>query len=294
LGQAIEYFRRAIEVDPTYALAYAGLADSYHRLSDNYLPTAEAMPQAKLAATKALEIDETLAEAHTALGMVLMFYYRTWIAAEREFSRAIELNPRCSMAHQRLALYFNLLGRFDEATSETQLAIELDPLSLYTSQAVALQFFLNGDFEQAIEQQEKTLETDPNYHPAYYVLGWAYKRKGDLAKAVDSFVRATVLDDCPLLLGALAHTYGLNGNRIKAFSILDELEEQSKRRYVSSYTRAVAYIGLDEKDQAFYWLEKALEEGSMMLTWLKVGWEFDGLRADPRFPDLLHRVGFPS
>jgi DNA-binding winged helix-turn-helix (wHTH) protein/Tfp pilus assembly protein PilF len=294
LGLAIEYFRRAIEVDPTYALAYAGLADSYHRLSDNYLPTAETMPLAKLAATKALEIDETLAEAHTALGMVWMFYSRDWSAAEQEFSRAIELNPRCSMAHQRLALYLSLLGRFDEAKSEIHMAIELDPLSLHTSQAVALQFFLTGDFEQAIEQQEKTLETNPNYHPGYYVLGWVYKRKGDLAKAIDSFVRATVLDDCPLLLGALAHAYGLNGNRIKALSILDELEEQSKRRYVSSYSRAVAYIGLDEKDQAFYWLDKALEDGSAMLTWLKVGWESDGLRADPRFPDLLRRAGFPS
>jgi len=294
LGQAIAYFRQAIEVDPTYALAYAGLADSYHRLSDNYLPTAETMPLARLAATKALEIDETLAEAHTALGMVWMFYSRDWSAAEQEFSRAIELSPRCSMAHQRLALYFSLLGRFDEAKSEIHMAIELDPLSLHTSQVVALQFFLKGDFEQAIEQQQKTLETDPNYHPAYYLLGWVYKRKGDLAKAVDSFVKAAVLDDCPLLLGALAHAYGLTGNRIKALSILDGLEEQSKRRYVSSYSRAVAYIGLDEKDQAFYWLEKALQERSVMLTWLKVGSEFDDLRDDPRFRDLLRRVNFPA
>jgi len=294
LDEAIEYFRRAIEADPTYALAYAGLADTYHRLSDNYFPAAETMPLAELAATKALEIEETSAEAHTALGMVMMSYYRAWIAAQREFSRAIELNPLCSMAHQRMALYYNLLGRFDEATNETQLAIELDPLSLHTSQAVALQFFLKEDFEQAIEQQEKTLETDPNYHPAYYLLGWIYKRKGDFEKAVDSFRTATTLDGCPLLLGSLAHVYGLNGDRPRAFNILKELEEQSKLGYVSAYSRAVAYVGLDDKDQAFSWLEKALNEGSVMLNWLKVGCEFDGLRADPRFPDLLRRVGFPS
>lgn len=291
LCKAIEYFSRAIDLDPTYALAYAGLADSYCRLSDTYCPTREVMPKAKLAARKALEINETLAEAHAALGMVLMSYDWEWVAAEQEFSRAIELNPGYAIAHQRLALYFNLLGRFDEAMGETQLAIELDPLSLQTSQSVAFEYFLKGDYEQAIEQQEKTLEVNASYHPAYYMLGWVYKRKGDLSKAIDSFSRATVLDDCPLFLGALAHAYGLNGNRIKALSILDELEELSKRRYVSSYSRAVVYIGLDEKDQAFYWLEKAVSERSAMLTCLKVGCEFDGLRADPRLLDLLRRVG---
>jgi TolB-like protein/Tfp pilus assembly protein PilF len=294
LGQAVEYFSQAINLDPTYALAYAGMADSYYRLSDTYSPAAEVMPKAKLAAEKALEIDETLAEAHTALGLVLMFYDWEWKGAEREFSRAIELNPGYAIAHQRLALYFSLLGRLDEAMSETQVAVELDPLSLHTSQSVAFQFFLKGEYEQAIEQQEKTLEREASYHPAYYMLGWVYERKGDFSKAIESFLKATDLDDCPLFLGALGHAYGLNGNRIRALSILDELEEQSKRRYVSSYSRAVVYVGLDERDLAFQWLEKAVGERSAMLTCLKIGCEFDGLRGDPRFPDLLRRVGFTS
>src|SRR6185312_444122 len=260
LGKAIEYFKEALEEDPIYALAYAGIADSYYRLSNFYLPTRETMPKAKVAALKALEIDETLAEAHAALGLVLMFYDWDWKGAEREFTRAIELNPGYAMAHQRLALSFILRDHFDEAMHELQLAVELDPLSLQIPQSMAFVFFLKGDYQQAIQQLEKTLEMNGNYHPSIYLLGWVYKRTGELAKALECFERVAALDDSPNLLGALGHGYGINGDRARALEILDQLEEQSKRRYVSSYCRALVHLGLDENDKAFYWLDKAFEE----------------------------------
>ena len=291
LRKAIEYFKQAIDEDPTYALAYAGLADSYYRLSHIYLPTREAMPRAKRAAEKALEIDETLAEAHAALGLVLMFYDWDWVGAEREFLRAIELNPGSAIAHQRLALYFNLLGRFNESMRELQLAIDLDPLSPQISQGIAVVFFLQGDHQQAIEQMEKTVEIDDGHHPSYYFLGWIYTRTGHLAKALQTFEKLAAMDDSPIFLASLAHVCALTGDRARALGLLDRIEEQSKRRYVSSYCRAVVYTGLGKKDEAFYWLEKAFEERSEMVPWLRIGVEVEGLRSDPRFHDYLRRVG---
>lgn len=291
LSTAIEYFKKAIDEDPLYALAYAGMSDSYFRLSNLYAPTAEAMPKAKAAALKALEIDETLAEAHAALGTVLMFYEWNWPAARREFSRAIELNPGCVIAHQRLAYYFNLRGSFAEALHEYELALYLDPLSPAIASSVALEFFLMGDYEQAIHQIEKSLEIDPTYHPTHYLLGWIHKRRGDLAKAVDSFERVTILDDSSLYLAALGYAYGFSGDRAKALNILDQLEKRSKHQYVSSYCKAMVHIGLGEKDLAFQWLERAFEERSEMILALKVGADCDSLGSDPRFHSLLHRFG---
>ena len=291
LGKAIGYFRSAIEEDPVYALAYAGLSDSYCRLSNLYSPATEAMPKAKSAAHRALEIDETLAEAHAALGSALMFYDWDWPAAKREFLRAIELNPGYAIAHQRLAQYFNLAGCFAEAMHEYQIALDLDPLSPSISSSAALEFFLLGDYEQAIEQAEKTLAIDPNYPPTYYLVGWIHKRSGELAKAVDTFERVTMLDDSSLYLAALAHAYGLNGDHTKAVAILDQLEERAKHQYVSPYSRALIYIGLGENDLAFQWLDKAFEERSEMIPYLRIGVDCDSLRADPRFHDLLRRCG---
>jgi adenylate cyclase len=294
LSKAIDYFRKAIDEDPLYALAYAGLSDSYYRLSNLYLPTTEAMPKAKLAAQRALEIDEELAEAHAALGLVLMFYEWDWPGAKRELVRAIELNPGCAIAHQRLAQYFNLLGDFAEAMHEYELALDLDPLSPSIGTSVALEFFFMGDYEQAIRQAEKSLEIEPNYPPTHYLLGWVNKRRGHLTQALDSFERVTILDDSSLYLAALGHACGLNGDRTKAFAILDQLEERAKHQYVSSYCRALVYIGLDEKDLAFHWLERAFAERSEMIPWLKVGADCDSLRSDPRFHNLLRRCGLEN
>jgi TolB-like protein/Tfp pilus assembly protein PilF len=291
LGLAIDYFRRAIKEDPVYALAHAGLSDGYYRLSNLYLPTTEAMPKAKLAAQRALEIDETLAEAHVALGSVLMFYDWDWSGARRELSRAIELNPGCAFAHQRLAQYLNFMGSFTEALHQYEAALDLDPLSPSICLNIALEFFFMRDYERAIRQAEKTLEIDPTYHPTHYLLGWIHKRRDDLFKALDSFERVMILDDSPLFLAALGQVYGLIGDETRALTILDQLEKRSKHQYVSSYCRALVYMGLGEKDLAFQWLERAFEERSEMIPWLKVGADCDSLRSDPRFYSLLNRCG---
>ncbi len=294
LNTAIEYFKKAIEEDPSYALAYVGLSDCYYRLSNIYSPTTEAMPKAKLAAQRALEIDETLAEAHAALGSVLMWYEWDWQGAKREFSRAIELNPGCAWAHQRLAQYFNLVGSFAEALHENVIALNLDPLSPSVCSGVALEFFLIGDYELAIRQAEKSLEIDSTYHPTHYLLGWIHKRRGDLAKAINTFERVTRLDDSSLFFAALGHAYGLNGDQTKALNVLDQLEKRSNYQYVSPYCRALVYTGLGEKDLAFQWLERAFAERSEQIPWLNVGPECDSLRSDPRFHNLLRRCGLKT
>ncbi len=294
LSTAIEYFRKAIEEDPTYPLAYVGLSDSYYRLSNLYSPPTEAMPKAKLAAQRALEIDEELAEAHAALGSALMCNDWNWRGARREFLRAVELNPGCAIAHQRLAEYLNLVRDFAEAMHEYEVAMDLDPLSPSICSGVALEFFLMGDYEQAIRQAEKSLQIDPFYPPTYYLLGWIHKRRGDLSQVLDSFERVTTLDDSSLYFAALGHAYGLAGDQTKALSVLDQLEKRSEDQYVSSYCRALVYVGLGKKDLAFHWLERAFEERSGMVLWLNVGADCDSLSSDPRFHSLLRRCGLET
>lgn len=294
LNTAIEYFRKAIEEDPIYAPAYVGLSDCYYRLSNIYSPTTDAMPKAKLAAQRALEIDETLAEAHAALGNVLMCFEWDWTGAKREFLRAIELNPGSAIVHQRLAKYLSITGDFAGALHENEVALKLDPLSTSICSSVALDHFFMGDYKQAIRQAEKSLELDPTYHPTHYLLGWIHKRRGYLSKAVDSFERVTVLDDSSLFFAALGQAYGLIGDDAKALNVLDQLEKRSKYQYVSSYCRALVYVGLGEKDLAFEWLERAFAEKSEMMLWLNIGADCDSLRSDPRFHNLLRRCGLEN
>jgi len=203
LKKAIDYFQQAIEIDPTYALAYAGLADTYYRLSNVYAPTREAMPKARAAAMKALDIDETLSEAHASLGLVKMFYEWDWLGAKEEFARAIEINPNNALAHQRFGLYFDLLGRADEAIHELKIALEIDPLCLQISQSLALAFFLAREYQHAIDEIQKPIEMDGNYHPALYLLGRIYEQNGQLAKAIAEFKKVLALNDAPMFLAAL-------------------------------------------------------------------------------------------
>ncbi len=292
LKKGIEYFQQAIAKDPGYALAYAGLSDSYSVLGYyNYLPPKEAYSRAKGAAAKALEIDDTLAEAHASLAN-LRHYDWNWSKAERELKRAIELNPNYATAHHWYGLHLEEMGQFDRAMAEMRRAQELDPLSLIIGTAMGGSFYFARQYDQAIEQLQKTLELDPNFSWAHYLAAWAYEQKGMYEEAVTALKNAlTLRGGSPEILARLGHTYAKSGRRDEAMEILDELHDLSKQGHVSSYDVAVIHVGLGDLDQAFALLERAYVERSSRLVYLNVDPLFDCLRSDPRFADLVRRLG---
>jgi len=292
LWKAIEYFNQAIEKDPNYALAYFGLSASYGVMGNNYLPPHEAFPKAKAYAAKALEIDETLAEAHTAMGAVRVLYDWNWAEADRELKRAQVLDPNDADAHDIYSVCLYAIGRPDEAMAETKRAQELDPLSLMFSTNVGNDSYYARQYDEAIAQLEKTINLDPGYNPAYLWLGQAFEQKKMYVEAIATFQKGMSQGERhPKLLSSLGHTYALAGESDKANKVLDELREMSKRRYISPYLFAVIYVGLGDNKQAFAWLDKAYQDRTFFLIWLKVEPRFDSLRDDPRFQDLLRRIG---
>ncbi|PYS51386.1 MAG: hypothetical protein DMF68_04560 [Acidobacteria bacterium] len=293
LNNAIKYFQQAIDIDPEYALAYAGLADVYYSLSSAYLPPNEAMPKARGAAEQALHIDDSLAEAHASLGLVKVFYEWDWAGAESEYRRAIELNHGYASAHHWYGWYLLLMGRLNEATAEIEQANVLDPLSHEINSDLGLSFFLSRQYERAIEQFEKALEMDPNSIWTRVFMGWAYEQKGDYEAAIREYERAAQLDGSPLILAALGHTYVMAGSRDEALKVLAEMKEQQARRHVASYLFAIIHAALGNKDEAFEWLEKSYDAREEALAWLKVDPRLDTLRTDPRFIALQRRVGLP-
>jgi serine/threonine protein kinase/TolB-like protein/Tfp pilus assembly protein PilF len=294
LKRGIEYFTQAIEVDPAFALAFAGLADAYYGLSAAHLPPREAMPKARAAAMKALQIDDTLAEAHASLALVLAFYDWDWTGAEREYKRAIELTPGYASAHHWYGWYLALMGRLEESTRELKQAQELDPLSLEINSDLGLSFFLGRQYDQAIEQFLKAIEMDPNFIWGRFFLAWAYEQKGLLAQAIAEYKQLAQLDETPVIRASLGYTYALAGELDEARKVLDELTEDSQRRHVSSYDFTILYAALGDRDHAFDCLEKSYESRSEALVWLKVDPRLDSLRADARFMDLLQRVGLTA
>ena len=290
---AIEYFNQAIEKDPGYALAYVGLADCYV-VPANPQPPNEKMPKARAAAMRALELDETLAEAHTALARVLVVYDWDWAGAEKEFKRAIELNPRYAGVHQWYGGYLEMLGRRDESLAERRQALELDPLSLTINFELGLAFYYARDYDKAIQQFQKTLELDPNFPLVYAHLPAAYEQKGMYDEAIAGFQKGITLrggTEWSFSMSGLGHVYGLSGKKAEARAVLDELQRTSRQQYVPADSIALIYAGLGEKDQALTWLEKAYEEHAFKMAWLKVEPQWDSLRSDPRFADLVRRVG---
>jgi len=298
LKKGIEYFHQAIDLDPNYALAYAGIADCYSLLGWDLfgaLPPREALPIAKAAAKKALETDDSLAEAHNSLAWTKLAFDWDWMGAEREFKRAIELNPGYAITHHWYAECLAGMGRYAEALAEIRQAQELDPLSLIISSIVGWVFYFDRKNDQAIAEFRKTLELDPNFWVAHWTLGRTYEQKAMFAEAIAEIQKAIDLSGgSPLSLAALGHTYAVWGRRVEAERALNELKESSKQGYISSYSIAAIHAGLGEKDQAFIWLEKAYEERSGWLIWLRAEPISDPLRSDPRFQDLLRRVGLPQ
>jgi len=294
LKKGLEYFQAAIDSDPAYALGYVGLADTY-RLSGSYavLPPDEAYPRAKTALVKALELDDTLAEAHNSLANA---YYDDfdWEAAEREFQRALELNRNYPTAHHQYAVYLGSLGRHEEAIKEIKRARELDPLSPVIRGAQLGILFHARKYDETIEEGEKALEAEPPF--LYFHKGAAYIEKRMFDKGVAEFEQQAVVSPSPAVMARVGYAYARAGRRAEAVKIVSELEQLSKREYVSSYDIALVYAGLGDKTESLAWLERAYEnkEGVMWLHFLRVSPCFDGLRDDPRFQDLLRRMNFPD
>lgn len=292
LHKGIEYYNQALEKDPNYAPAYQGLSGSYGVLGNAYLPPNENFPKAKAYAAKALAIDDTLAEAHVAMGAVRLFYDWDWAETEKEFKRAQTLNSKNASAHQLYAAYLEAKGRFDEARAEAERAQELDPLSAMVSLEVGFNFYFARQYDEAISQFEKTVNLEPRYIDAYQYLGQTYKQKKMYREAIATYQKGMAqAERHPMLIAALGHAYELAGEHHKALKTLDELREISKRQYASPYFIAVVYTGLGDKDQTFAWLEKAFQDRTFLLIWLNVEPQFDPLRDDPRFNDLLQRIG---
>lgn len=294
LLQGIEYFRKAIEADQNYAPAYAGLADCYNMLVVYGInQPSEAFPKAKEAATKALSIDGSLAEARTSLAFIKHRWDWAREDAEKEFQLAIKSKPTYAPAHQWYSSYLVAVGRFDEAIAEARRAQELEPLSFISNSHIGWILYFAGRYDEAIEHCKKLLDVDPNFFPARRYLGLVYEQKGMYKEAIAEFQQAAKLSGSPLMMSLLAHAYAASGNKAEAERLLVQLGQQ-KQRYVSPYTVATIYTGLGQKDQAFKWLDKAFEERDIWLMNLKVDPLFKPLRSDHRFSDLLIRIGLTS
>jgi TolB-like protein/Tfp pilus assembly protein PilF len=293
LQRGFEYFRRSIEKDPSHALAYAGLADCYNMLGYwGVRPPHEVFPAAEAAATTALKIDGALAEAHTALAWAKFDYDWDWAGAEREIERAIELNPGYPTAHQWYTHLLMYQGRREEALAEVRRTLELDPVSLVMNSNAAFMHLLAREYDQAIDQAQKTLELDPTFPAPRLCLGRAYEQKGMHAEAIGELTRAVADSQrSPLMLAALGRAYAAARQSGEARAVLNELQQLSERRYVSAYHLAILCDGLGEIDQGIAWLEKACEERSAWVAWIKMDSAVDRLRAHLRFDGLLRRIG---
>jgi TolB-like protein/DNA-binding winged helix-turn-helix (wHTH) protein/Tfp pilus assembly protein PilF len=294
LKAALAYFNQAIEEDPKYAQAYSGLADTYVLLGDweyGVLSPNEAFPKAKAAAIKALELDNTLSDAHTSLASLGMFDW-DWQSAGEEFRRAIKLNPGYATAHQWYAWHLNLLGRKSEAIAEMRKAESLDPLSLIISADMADVLFVARQYDESMRQSRKTLEMDPNFAVAHFELGQAYAQKRMYSEAIAELQRAVALSGVnTTFISNLAYAYAVSGRRNEALKILNDLIGRSKG-YSNASEIALIHTGLGENNQAMEWLDKAYSERFNPSVLLRPG--FDPLRSDLRFQNLVRRVGLPG
>jgi serine/threonine-protein kinase len=296
LQKSMEFYQQAINKDPNYALAYAGMADSYVALpSINDADPKECYPKAKIAVAKALELDDTLVEAHATMMFIKSHYDWDWAGVEKEYRRAVELNPNYPVTHATYGGYLNKLKRPTEGIVELKRALELDPLSRASNMLLGRAYFLARQNDQAIDQLRKTLEIDPDFLPARTHLAMAYIQKKMYSQAIEELSkggeRARQYDELLTLIG---YIYAVTGQRVEALKVVDQLKERSKQRYVSPYFIAIVYAGLREKDQTFEWLQKAYDDRSFRISYVAVQPEFDNIRSDPRYADLIRKLNLPS
>jgi serine/threonine-protein kinase len=290
---ALKYFQQAIDIDPSYALAYTGFADCYALLGNfSALPPKNVFPKAKVAVGKALELDEMLAEAHTSLGYIKTIYDWDWKGAEKEFKRGIELKSSDEWSHEGYGWYLAAMGRFDESIAEMKRAREVDPLSLPAIAHLGVPLFYARRYDDAIEHFQEALEMDPDCSYIRFRLALTYAQKAMYEEAIGELQPMRGTSSERDAVAALGHIHAISNQRDKAQGALAELKEKAKQEYVPSYHMAIIHIGLGEMDHAFDWLAKAFEERSYWLTFLRVDPILDNLRSDMRYTDLLQRMQF--
>ncbi len=288
--KAIDQFELAIKADPSFALPYTGLADAYSYGEDWYFPATEVMPKAKAAVKQALQLDDSLAEAHSSVAFINWEYDFDWGEGERESRRAIGLNPNYAEAHHQYGFLLAFRGRFDESLAEMKRASELDPLSAGITNDVGIPLIFQAKYEAVKGQSDKALELDPNVYLAHWNLGWADIEAGKFSAAIPELEKARAMDAPPFVTGFLGYAYAAAGERARAEAMIAELNQMSSRRFVSPFCTAMIYLGLGDKRRALDGLEKAYEVRSPWLANLKVDRVFDPLRSDPRFIELLKKV----
>jgi len=294
INKGFEYLSQAIEKDPSYALAYAGLADSYLDAVDLTVPPREAWTKSKESAEKALQLDPGIASARASLGVVKFSYEWDWAGAESDLKEAIRLQPDHVRALEYYSWFLVCLGRNSEALEKTKRAQQVDPLSAEAHAWGGLVSYYARQYDEAIEQEQKAIGIDPSYWFAYYFLGWMYLQKGQTGEAIVELKKAAELSGFPQALAPLAYAHAKAGHRAEALKILAELKAWSKPGIVAPYDLATVYFGLGDREQGFTWLEKALEARNWWVFFIKVEPWMDPLRSDPRFQDLLRRMNFPE
>jgi TolB-like protein/Tfp pilus assembly protein PilF len=294
LRKGLDCFKQAIDIDPSYAQAHAGVADSYAMLVWNLaISSHDGLPRARVSALKALEIDNRLAEGHASMAFVKLFYDWDWKGAETEFQRTFKLDASYAMARQWCAMELAALGRYEEARQTTDHALQLDPLSNSINATSGLVFYFSRQFEPSLAQCRKTIELDPNFFASHFVCGLALEQMGQHEEALVEFQAAVDLSGrLPLFLAALGHGYAAAGRKTETHRVIDELQDASKHMYRSSYALAAIYAGLGQTDQALEWLERACDERATWIIFLKVHPYFDNLHSEPRFQELLKRFQF--
>jgi tetratricopeptide (TPR) repeat protein len=286
---AIHSYEKAMQVDPNFALAYCGLADTYGWAGGQIMAGKEAWGREMELAQRAVALDPNLAEAHLSMGTALFSVLGPY-ASEKELDRAVELNPNLPLIYDQYGWTFSEMGRFNEAIAAEKKALELDPLSTFLNTDLAFFLYWARRYEEATAQIRKTLELDPNNAFAHSILGWCLIGKGSKAEARTEFQKATTLDDLPWYVSSLAYACAVSGDRAKAEQILRELEQLAKQRYVSPANRASVYLGLGENEKALDWLEKAYEDLDPIFWWINGDQLYDSVRNEPRFQALLQKI----
>ena len=294
LKRANQFFDQAIVLDPRYALAYAARAETFFNMGDLSLPMHEAMPKAKQDAVAALNIDDKLVEARMTLAVIEFQYDWDFERAEKDFQQVIALNPNYATGHYQYAWYLSMMGRTTDGLAEMKLAQQLDPVNPGTNIDICLPYTIARQFDQCIAQSRKTIEMFPNFRVAHMVLGNALFYKGDHSAGLEELEKAKAIEPTPHMLGDLGFAYAKAGRKDEARKLLAELKDLSTQRYVAPYFIAMIYVGLDEKEEAFAWFEKAYQQRSFFLLFIKTDPMMDSVRSDPRFTDLMLRIGFPQ